>query len=99
MKDKFDDAPSHKAKAERPIYQYEDKVEDEAVRVPSLGEQAKKTQPIKRRGKVQIKAGQPANLPAHYYNEEGEVDLRQVTGKEAYNFFLAQGIKLPIFQR
>lgn len=35
-------------------------------------------------------------LPDHFYNKDGEIDLRQVTGKEAYQFFSKQGIRLPI---
>lgn len=38
----------------------------------------------------------PEGLPDHFYNEEGEVDLRQVTGKEAYQYLSRMGLKLPI---
>ena len=41
----------------------------------------------------------PENLPAHFYNEEGEIDLRKVTGEEAYKFMMSQGIKLPVIRR
>lgn len=41
----------------------------------------------------------PTNLPDHFYNEQGEIDLRQVTGDEAYRFFQMQGIRLPIYRR
>jgi hypothetical protein len=45
-------------------------------------------------------AGQvPEGLPDHFYNEDGEIDLRQVTGAEAYKFLMAQGMKLPIIGR
>lgn len=38
------------------------------------------------------------DLPEHFYNEQGEVDLRRVTGKEAVKFLAAQGIRgiIPI---
>lgn len=39
----------------------------------------------------------PQNLPAKFYNKQGEIDLRQVTGAEAYKFMMALGIKLPVF--
>jgi hypothetical protein len=38
----------------------------------------------------------PEGLPDKFFNEAGEVDLRQVTGAEAWKFMQAQGIKLPI---
>jgi hypothetical protein len=38
----------------------------------------------------------PQGLPKHFYNEEGEVDLRQVTGAEAYRYFSSRGVRLPI---
>lgn len=41
----------------------------------------------------------PEGLPDHFYNEQGEVDLRKVTGAEAYRYFSSVGIKLPIFGR
>lgn len=43
--------------------------------------------------------GVPEGLPPHFYNERGEVDLRKVTGKEAYRYFSSLGIKLPIMTR
>ena len=41
----------------------------------------------------------PQGLPDRFYNEAGEIDLRNVTGEEAYKFMMSQGIKLPIFGR
>jgi hypothetical protein len=38
----------------------------------------------------------PEGLPDHFYNKDGEIDLRQVTGEEAYRYFSSQGIRLPI---
>lgn len=38
----------------------------------------------------------PEGLPKKFFNAEGEVDLRQVTGVEAWNFMRAQGITLPM---
>lgn len=46
--------------------------------------------------KVPLDAQIPMGLPAHFYNEQGEIDLRNVSGEEAYRFMMAQGIKLPI---
>jgi hypothetical protein len=40
----------------------------------------------------------PDGLPDHFYNESGEVDLRLVTGEEAYKYLSAVGMKLPIMQ-
>jgi len=41
----------------------------------------------------------PANLPDRFFNEDGEVDLRNVTGEEAYRYFSSIGVKLPIINR
>lgn len=41
----------------------------------------------------------PTNLPAHFYNKDGEVDLRQVTGNEAYQYFARLGVPLPIIRK
>jgi hypothetical protein len=41
----------------------------------------------------------PEGLSAKYFNEEGELDLRRVTGREAYRYFQSIGIQLPIIQR
>jgi len=38
----------------------------------------------------------PEGLPDHFFNEEGEIDLRQVTGEEAYKYMSSIGIKLPV---
>lgn len=39
------------------------------------------------------------DLPSHFYNEEGEIDLRKVTGKEAHRFLSRMGIKIPIIRK
>jgi hypothetical protein len=41
----------------------------------------------------------PKNLPDKFYNEEGDIDLRRVTGAEAYKYMMSQGVKLPVFGR
>lgn len=56
---------------------------------------AKKKKGSKRRKDTDAQV--PRGLPDRFYNEEGEVDLRQVTGDDAWNYFAAQGIKLPRF--
>lgn len=38
----------------------------------------------------------PQNLPEHFFNEQGELDLRRVTGREAYRYFQAIGIPLAV---
>lgn len=48
------------------------------------------------RKKFYLDAKVPQGLPDHFYNKEGEVDLRQVTGEEAYKYMSSVGIKLPI---
>ena len=49
--------------------------------------------------------GLPPDLPDHFFRTEddpetgikaGELDLRQVTGKDAYRLFQKMGIKLPV---
>ena len=56
-----------------------------------------------------ISGGQvPAGLPEHFFRKDydpaagigpGELDLRQVTGEEAYRYFSSIGVKLPIMGR
>ena len=41
----------------------------------------------------------PANLPDRFFDENGDLNLSRVTGEEAYKFFAAQGIKLPVMPR
>ena len=41
----------------------------------------------------------PEGLPDHFFNEEGDLDLRGVTAKEAWKFFDINGIHLPVIQR
>lgn len=36
------------------------------------------------------------NLPDRFFNEEGEVDLSKVTGRDAVQYLAAVGIHLPI---
>jgi len=38
----------------------------------------------------------PDNLPDKFFNEEGEVDLRQVTGNEAVKYLSLLGIRVPV---
>jgi hypothetical protein len=37
----------------------------------------------------------PTNLPSHFFNAEGELDLRGVTGQEALKFLGIQGVNVP----
>lgn len=37
----------------------------------------------------------PAGLPERFFNKDGELDLRQVTGADALKFLRAQGINVP----
>ena len=34
-------------------------------------------------------------LPEHFYNDKGEVDLRNVKGEEAVRYFASQGFPIP----
>lgn len=52
------------------------------------------TAPPKRRN--YFDAAVPEGLPDHFYNADGEIDLRQVRGEDAYKYMSAIGIKLPI---
>ena len=38
----------------------------------------------------------PDNLPDRFFNEEGEVDLRNVTGRDAVHYLAALGIHVPV---
>ncbi len=38
----------------------------------------------------------PENLPDRFFNEEGEVDLRQVTGRDAVQYLAAVGLNVPL---
>lgn len=38
----------------------------------------------------------PENLPDKFFNDEGEVDLRRVTGEEARKYFSMLGMQLPV---
>jgi hypothetical protein len=62
------------------------------------------TQPSTRAKSIE---GLPPDLPDHFFRttddpdagiKAGELDLRQVTGKEAYRMFQKMGIKLPVIQ-
>lgn len=46
--------------------------------------------------RVYLDAQVPQGLPDHFYNKDGEIDLRQVSGEEAYKYMSSVGIKLPI---
>jgi hypothetical protein len=42
----------------------------------------------------------PEGLPDHFFDPEtGELDLRRVTGEEAYKYMAAIGIRLPVMGR
>jgi hypothetical protein len=41
----------------------------------------------------------PQGVPKKFLNADGEVDLRQVTGEEAYQFLARQGMALPIMHK
>lgn len=43
-------------------------------------------------GNVQV----PADLPKQFYDENGEVNLSKVTGREAYKYLSALGFKMPV---
>ena len=36
------------------------------------------------------------NLPDRFFNEEGDLDMRLMTGEEAWNFLQRQGKRLPV---
>lgn len=75
------------------VPRYQSPSEDE----PDEGEAVKLPQPKRRNRRKAYEDSQvPEGLPSHFYNKDGELDLRQVTGDEAYRFFAAQGIQLPI---
>lgn len=38
----------------------------------------------------------PDNLPDRFFNEEGEVDLSKVTGRDAVKYLQAIGINVPV---
>ena len=38
----------------------------------------------------------PDNLPDRFFNEEGEVDLRNVKGRDAVQYLAAIGIHVPV---
>lgn len=38
----------------------------------------------------------PGNLPKHFYNEEGELDLSKVSGGEAYRYLTGMGIPFGV---
>jgi hypothetical protein len=41
----------------------------------------------------------PTGLPKEFYNPEGELDLRQVTGRQALEYFKTLGITFPVMAR
>jgi ribosomal protein S18 len=47
----------------------------------------------------EIEYERPRTLPNKYYNEDGEVDLSKLTGKEAVSYLAKRGMHfLPIFK-
>jgi len=45
------------------------------------------------------KQGVPEGTPDKYFNDEGQVDLSKVTGREALNYFASQGIIFPVISK
>lgn len=41
----------------------------------------------------------PTGLPDRFFNKEGEVDLRQVSGNDVLKYFNAIGMPLPVIPR
>lgn len=41
----------------------------------------------------------PENLPDRFFNEDGEVDLSRVTGREALKYMELQGMPFPVMMR
>jgi hypothetical protein len=50
----------------------------------------------KTKKKRYLDAQVPEGLPDKFYNDDGEIDLRKVTGEEAYKYMSSIGVKLPI---
>jgi len=47
----------------------------------------------------EVEYERPKTLPSRYYNEDGEVDLSKLTGKEAVSYLAKRGMHfLPIFK-
>ncbi len=62
----------------------------------SLDTPAKTSPEAQSRKRFYFDAQVPEGLPDKFFNEDGEVDLRQVTGEEAYKYMSSVGVKLPI---
>lgn len=72
------------------IYQaIEGKTKKKKEKVLKLGRKKKKVYS----GKV------PQNLPDRFYNAEGDIDLRQVSGDDAFRYFAKIGMPLPVINR
>jgi hypothetical protein len=67
--------------------------------VLNLEKNSKTTKKKRNKFTEEVEEEQEQDLSPNFYNEEGEIDLRKVTGKEAYRFLSSQGIKIPIVQR
>ena len=46
-------------------------------------------------GELMTDPSLPYGLPEKFFNKEGELDLRQVTGAEALRFLRTQGVNVP----
>jgi hypothetical protein len=53
--------------------------------------------PLEQPGRSPSKnATAPPGVPARFLNADGEVDLRKMTGPQAWRYFSGQGMKFPI---
>lgn len=46
-------------------------------------------------GELMTDPSLPYGLPERFFNKDGELDLRQVTGAEALRFLRTQGVNVP----
>jgi hypothetical protein len=61
------------------------------------GEASEGTPKVRR--KRYLDANIPDGLPDRFFNKDGEVDLRLVTGEEAVKYLQTAGIKIPVIRR
>lgn len=62
----------------------------------SLDASAKPPQENRAKKRFYFDAQVPEGLPDKFFNADGEIDLRQVSGEEAYKYMSSIGVKLPI---
>lgn len=65
----------------------------------SEGEYTAPARPTRSKKRKPVDGSLPDGLPDRFFNEDGELDLRQVSGVEALKFMQAQGFKIPIYPR